>query len=258
MTIRTRSPGEFCWINMLSPDLDAARGFYTAVLGWTFVEMPGMGYRVQAGGRDIGGLFDLLGPNTPAGTKPQVGVMVKVASADATVERIKALGGTATPAWDIGPAGRMSVCGDPAGAKFDLWEAKAMAGFDADPITPGAPGWFELMTPDADRAATFYGELFGWAREATADTVVPYALLKQGAHPVGGMLTILPRMGPLAPNWTTYFTVPDAAKAVAEAEARGAAVPMPVRESASGDRFARLESPQGVPFAVIEHGETRR
>jgi predicted enzyme related to lactoylglutathione lyase len=71
------------------------------------------------------------------------------------------------------------------------------------------------------------------------------------------MLTILPRMGPLKSNWTTYFTVADAQASVTEAEARGGTVTMPMRESPTGDRFARLESPQGVPFAIIEHSESR-
>ena len=38
---------------------------------------------IQVNGHDIGGMFDLDGPNTPPGTPPCIGVMVKVDSADA-------------------------------------------------------------------------------------------------------------------------------------------------------------------------------
>ena len=84
MTTGIRPMGDFCWINMLTPQPADARAFFGRLLDWTYVEMPGMGHRVQVGGRDIGGLFDLDGPNTPPGTPPLIGVMVKVASADAT------------------------------------------------------------------------------------------------------------------------------------------------------------------------------
>ena len=67
MTTGTRKTGEFCWINMLTPQPAEAREFFGKLLGWTYVEMPGMGHAMQVGGRDIGGLFDLDGPNTPPG-----------------------------------------------------------------------------------------------------------------------------------------------------------------------------------------------
>ena len=36
MTARIRSTGEFCWINILTPDLQAAQGFFRQLLGWTY------------------------------------------------------------------------------------------------------------------------------------------------------------------------------------------------------------------------------
>ena len=65
MTTGTRKSGEFCWINMLTPRPTEARAFFGKLLGWTYGEIPGMGHAVKVGGRDIGGLFDLEGPNTP-------------------------------------------------------------------------------------------------------------------------------------------------------------------------------------------------
>jgi len=51
----TRESGEFCWINMLTPQPEQARAFFGELLGWTYVEMPGIGHRVQVGGHDMGG-----------------------------------------------------------------------------------------------------------------------------------------------------------------------------------------------------------
>jgi predicted enzyme related to lactoylglutathione lyase len=58
-----RKAGEFCWINLLTPRPAAAMEFFAAVLGWTYFETPGIGHGIRVGGRDIGGLFDLHGPN---------------------------------------------------------------------------------------------------------------------------------------------------------------------------------------------------
>jgi predicted enzyme related to lactoylglutathione lyase len=50
MPPRLREPGEFCWINIISPDLDGTRAFFSALLGWRFPEMPGMGYLIEVDG----------------------------------------------------------------------------------------------------------------------------------------------------------------------------------------------------------------
>ena len=61
---RIRRPGEFCWINMLTAQPQAAREFFSQLLGWTYFEIPGIDHGIQVGGREVGGLFDLEGPNT--------------------------------------------------------------------------------------------------------------------------------------------------------------------------------------------------
>src|SRR4051812_49012450 len=96
-----RKPGEFCWINMLTPQPDAARAFFGQLLNWTYFVMPGLGHGIKVGGQDIGGLFDLHGPQTPPGLPPHFGVMVKVENVDATCEKVKSLGGSVKMAFDI-------------------------------------------------------------------------------------------------------------------------------------------------------------
>ena len=115
MATGTRKTGEFCWINMLTPQpAGRARSSASCSVGRT-PRCRAWATRVQVGGRDIGGLFDLEGPNTPKGTPPLIGVMVKVESADATCEKVTSLGGKARPAFDIMDQGRMAVCFDPRG-----------------------------------------------------------------------------------------------------------------------------------------------
>jgi predicted enzyme related to lactoylglutathione lyase len=134
-----RQPGEFCWINLLTPEPEEAKEFFAGVLGWTYGEIPGMGWSILADGGAVGGLFDTAGPNSPPGTKPQLGVMVKVENADAAVARFNAHGGKATPAWDVGPNGRMAVCHDPNGAPIDVWQPLGKPGTEVGPRDYGRP-----------------------------------------------------------------------------------------------------------------------
>ena len=34
------APGTFCWVDLAATDLEAAKGFYTAVFGWTAMDLP--------------------------------------------------------------------------------------------------------------------------------------------------------------------------------------------------------------------------
>jgi hypothetical protein len=253
MTTGTRRPGEFCWINMLTPRPADARAFFGTLLGWTYTEMPGMGHAIQVGGRHVGGLFDLEGPNTPPGLPPLIGVMVKVDSADATCDRVRALGGQAKPPFDIMDRGRMAECTDPTGGHFDLWQPMKSAGTDVDTAHHGAPSWFELLTTDVDRAAAFYSGLFGWTPEAMPLPGMTYTTFKLGDGYVGGTLRITPEMGPLPSHWGTYFTVTNVDATARQAAELGAKLCVPLRDVPGVGRFCGIASPQGVMFYVIAY-----
>ena len=253
MPTRTRKTGEFCWINMLTPEPDQARDFFGKLLGWTFDEIPGMGHTVSVAGQVFGGLFDLNSPQTPPGTPAYIGVMVKVDSADAVCARVVALGGKALPPFDVMENGRMAVCFDPNGAGFDLWEPKAKPGTEVDPQAPGAPSWFENMTTDVEKATKFYSELFGWSSEAMPMDGFTYTSFKLGSDWVAGMLAITPDMGDVRPNWATYFTVADVDATAALAVELGGALCVPPQDIPKVGRFSMISSPQGVMFYVIKY-----
>jgi predicted enzyme related to lactoylglutathione lyase len=254
MASRERSIGEFCWINILTPDPKGAQEFFTKLLGWDYVEIPGMGHRVQVGGQDIGGMFDLASPNTPPGTPPGIGVMVRVANADDIVVKANALGGSAKPAFDIMTQGRMAECYDPNGANIDVWQGMDSPGMTADGMVHGVPTWFESFTTDVGKAVAFYSALFGWTASKPGYAGVDYTTFAlPGDIPVGGMLKITPEMGPMPPHWGVYFTVDDVHAAIAKGLELGASVTYPVMEIDTVGKFGGLVSPQGVMFSVIQY-----
>lgn len=248
-----RGPGEFCWINMLTPNPADACAFFGQLLGWTYGEIPGHGHSIKVGGRDIGGLFDLNGPNTPPGIPPMIGVTVKVEDADAVGARVTALGGKAMPAFDIMDAGRMAVCFDPNGAQFDVWQPRKMQGTDVNNGLHGAPSWFETLTTDVPRATKFYADLFGWIPETMPMPGGMYTTFKHGPSYVAGMMAITPQMGNFPPHWGTYFTVEDADATAREASRLGATICVPPHDIPGIGRFCGITSPQGVMFYVFQY-----
>jgi predicted enzyme related to lactoylglutathione lyase len=253
MATGTRKAGEFCWTNMLTPEPARAREFFGQLLGWTYFEIPGLGHGVRVGGHDVGAIFDLDGPNTPPETKPHIGGLLKVANADATCEKVLSLGGKARPAFDIMDQGRMAVCTDPNGAKFDVWEPNRFAGTDVDSSLHGAPCWFETLTTDVGLASAFYAGLFAWTPEVMSMPGYDYTVFMIGRDPVAGMLRITPEMGNLRPHWGTYFTVNDTDEAAVEAVRLGARLCVPVRDIPGIGRFCGITSPQGVTFYAIRY-----
>lgn len=253
MTTGLRRTGDFCWFNMLTPQPAAAREFFAALLGWSYVEMPGVGHGVRVGGRDIGGLYDLASPLTPPGTPPMIGVMLKVQSADETARQAAALGGRSKPPFDIGDAGRLAVCHDPNGAEFDAWEPRSMRGTDVDSALHGAPSWFETLTTDVARGAAFYSRLFGWTAHTLTMPTHSYTVFKLGDDFIAGSMAITPEMGELSPHWSTYFTVQDVDATARLAAERGARVCVPPRDIPDVGRFCGLVSPQGVTFYAITY-----
>jgi predicted enzyme related to lactoylglutathione lyase len=253
MTTGLRRIGDFCWINMLTAQPDAACAFFTEVLGWSYGEIPGMGYSIKVQGQDIGGLFDLEGPGTPPGTPPMIGVMVKVESADATAARVRELGGTALDPFDVGPAGRMAVCHDPNGAQFDVWQPNQSAGTSVDTSLHGAPSWFETLTSDVARGTAFYTALFGWTVDPLPMSGFVYQEFKLEGTPIAGMMQITPEMGDAKPLWAPYFTVTNADEAAKQAVAAGGSICIPVQDIPNVGRFCGIQSPQKVMFHVIEY-----
>jgi uncharacterized protein len=252
MTTGTREAGEFCWINVLTPQPEEARAFFGKLLGWTYAEIPGLGHRMQVDGHDIGGLFDLEGPKTPEGMPPLVCVMLKVENAEITCEKVRSFGGKAKAPIDMHHLRRAS-CTDPSGAEFDLWEPKTAHGTAVHGNRRGAPSWFELVTTDLENAATFYSAVFGWTRADRPLTDANYATFKHGIALVAGIRPIMPNMGETRPQWGTYFTVTDADETAREAVKLGADIRAPVRDVPGIGRLCGVTSPQGVRFHVIQH-----
>ncbi len=253
MTTGNRKSGDFCWINILTPQPAEARDFFGKLFGWTYSDMGGMGDLIEIDGHKIGGLFDTISPQTPAGTGPVIGVMVKVDDADAMADKANSLGGNARPPADVGNNGRMVMCNDPSGANIDFWQPRGQNGSDADTSHHGVPSWFENYTPDVAGSTRFYTDLFGWMPEVMHMPGMDYTTFKIGDTPIAGMMAIAGDMQGTPPRWATYFTVDNVDETAKKVVELGGSLSIPPLDIPTVGRFAGVLSPQGVRFMVITY-----
>ncbi len=125
------APGTPCWVDLGSPDLDAAVEFYSGLFGWEVPELPNSAAdrRLPPGekGRqaDVAGMMPLMQEGQP----PAWSSYVSVADADATAAAVQEAGGSviAEP-MDVMDLGRMAVFADPTGAVFGIWQPGTFPG----------------------------------------------------------------------------------------------------------------------------------
>jgi len=240
---RTRyAPGTFSWSELVTGDAAAAKRFYTSVFGWEYDDMPipdGPPYSMcKREGQTVAALY----PSEEQ--PPHWNCYVTVESADDAAAKAKELGADvmAEP-FDVMDAGRMAVFADPTGAVLSVWQAGTSIGGTLV-NQPGALVWNDLLTPDIETSASFYGDLFGWETEEIP-TAHGYRVIRNGGRSNGGMMPTTEA----PPSFMPYFGHEDVAKLLGEVAGLGGTVLNgPVRMPQG--TIAVLRDPQGAVFAV--------
>jgi predicted enzyme related to lactoylglutathione lyase len=239
------APGTFSWAELATSDAAAAKSFYAGVFGWEYDDNPiGDGQVYSIANRDGKQVAALFGSDQP----PHWNCYVTVASVDETTARAGELGANViSEPFDVMDLGRMSVIADPAGAALCLWEARGNIGA-ALVNTPGALTWNDLLTPDAEAAARFYGELLGWTTEEIPDAG-GYRVIENGERMNGGIMPTDPEATGTPPSWMPYFGHEDVDRLVEEVAGLGGRLfNGPVRMPQGS--IAVFGDPQGAAFAA--------
>jgi predicted enzyme related to lactoylglutathione lyase len=116
-------PGGFCWNELVTSNVPAAKKFYTGLLGWKTKPFGrGMEYTIILKGREgIGGIMKCPKPGLPAQWIPYI----FVGDVDATVKKVSKLRGkVCMPPFDVPTVGRIAVLSDPQGAAFGIIKPK--------------------------------------------------------------------------------------------------------------------------------------
>ena len=264
-------PGVPCWIDTTQPDPDAAAAFYGELFGWELEDSmppgaPGKYYIARIGGRDVAAVS-----SQPEQAATAWNTYVWVTDAGETTARVRDAGGTvlAEP-FDVGDAGRMAVFADPDGAVFSAWQAGRHRG--ATVVNEHASLNFnDLHTRDLDRAAAFYGAVFGWdvldigggyawalpgygdfleqlrpgMREGMASMGAP----ERFEDVVASVRQITDDRPGVPPHWGVTFAVDDADAIAAKAAQLGGQVVVPPFD-APWVRMTIVKDPQGATFTA--------
>jgi uncharacterized protein len=245
-----KKAGAPTWIELTTPDIDAARKFYHEVFGWDYdIGGPEFGGYTTArlGNRQTVGLMGDM-PGAPAAPTAWNLYFASHDLESDVAHAVKLGAKVLNPPMAVAGFGSWATCADPGGAAFSLWKAGQHVGSQVTD-EPGATTWHELYAPNAKQARDFYAAVLG----ATVDPMpgdMEYYVLKHGDKMICGIMQIDPSWGAFQSQWMTYFSVVDADKTAATVKKLGGKV-MGIDDSPFG-RIAALADPCGALFKVVQ------
>jgi uncharacterized protein len=244
-------PGSPVWIDLGSPDPDAAIAFYGAVFGWRFVSAGagagGYGF-FQKDGKTVAA----LGPLTEEGATPSWTPYFHSADIQATARDVIAGGGSVRlDPVQVGD-GWLTQLTDPLGAQF----AALQPGMGLEKTSEdNALVWVELHVGDPVAAIRFYQELFGWRTVEMGEPGMTYRVLsikdgdqQEGAF--GGVSELQSEQE--TTRWVPYFAVADAEAVLTAVQENGGSMLMPIADVPDVGQIAWLADPGEAVFAVLK------
>jgi predicted enzyme related to lactoylglutathione lyase len=256
--------GSFIWYELLTPDPDAVKPFYRAVVGWSISDASprpdGKDYRMigRDDGRHAGGVLRLTEDMTAHGARPIWMAYLSTTDVDATLAAIVSAGGTVQmPAMSIPGVGRIALVADPQGVPFYVMTPTPPTGV-ADPTSdvfsraePQRVGWNELASPDLAASKAFYAKHFGFEfREAMPmGPMGDYCFIDHHGQRLGAIMQRQDERQPAM--WLFYFVVPAIAVSKRAIEANGGAVLMGPHQVPTGEWIVIATDPFGAGFGLI-------
>lgn len=253
MTEATRySEGAFCWAECATTDDQASADFYTGVFGWEAdtqdLPVGGRYITFRKDGKAVAATNLQQEQEKIQAIPPHWNVYISVGDVDRVAKEAEQAGGTIlAPPFDVLESGRMAVIQDPTGGAIGLWQAKDHIGAEVY-AEPNTLTWYELMSPDPQRAVRFFQDLFGYEVREQESKTGPYWVLIHKGETAAGIYN--PQN--LPPAWTPYFHAEDANAISAKVEENSGTVMMPVTDIPDIGKVAWFTDPQGAVFAIVQ------
>ncbi|MCB1304514.1 MAG: VOC family protein [Leptospiraceae bacterium] len=249
MAMRDKYPdGVFCWADLRTPDLQAAKSFYGRLLGWSF-ELSGPQDRpywmATLQNKPVAGMYQA------ASLEAFWSSYISVDNMEASLRKWEAQGGRILmPPTKADNAGTLAVVVDPVGATVVLWQPDTHPGAAFTRI-PNTLCWNELNTRNVKMATDFYAGVFGW-KYRTAGTQTYQQILQPGADGGnGGIMDVTDMFADDVPDfWSVYFAVENTDDFVEKAKSMGGSLHHGPADIDAG-RFAILSDPTGGLFQII-------
>jgi uncharacterized protein len=247
-------PNPFFWYELMTSDPEAARKFYSDVVGWTAKDSGVPGYTIfNVQDQGVAGLMQILEEVVAQGGRPAWMGYILVDNADAMAERIKQEGGTVHHGpFDVPGVIRIAPVSDPQGVAFMIGQPLTDGPQPLnDGTANGTVGWHELYANEWESDFAFYEKLFGWTKAETHDMgpMGIYQLFAAGGRPIGGMMTKPPQVP--VPHWGFYFNVEAIDTATDRLKAAGGTVRNGPMQVPGGQWIVQAMDPQGAAFSLV-------
>lgn len=230
----------FCRYDLRTTDADAARRFYSDVIGLDF----------DADGSPLA-VWPLHEQARARGAPPHWLGSIAVDDLETTLLRLLEAGSERLgPSFVSSDGSTMANLRDPSGAVVAVRQG-------ARPSRADAVAWHQLHTRDADAAWALYSELFGWKHTESFDAPDLIGGHRMFAWP-GAITTSIGSMANtgrwpgIHPHWLFYFQVPDLDAALARAQASGGRPASRPAVLPNGSRLVPCDDPQGAAFGLYE------
>jgi len=257
--------GGFIWYELITDDVERARTFYRAVIGWEIAadgqDLPtGGNYRMiaRADGGHAGGLMSMSPDMKSHGGKPVWLGYIHHPDVDRAVEQVTRAGGSVhMPAMDMPGVGRMAMVSDPQGAQFYIMNPTPPAGNpDAksdvfDYAKPQHIRWNELWTSDQDAAVALYSDLFGWTQDGVMlmGPMGDYLFIQHEGGGIGAIAKAQP--GGEGPRWQYFAGVDDIDRARAAVNENGGEVLGDPQQIPGGEYTVYARDPSGATIGLV-------
>jgi predicted enzyme related to lactoylglutathione lyase len=251
--------GKVILVELVTPDLAAAKQFYAGLFGWTFRDIQAGGTKYAEASLDGHPVAVLIHKDVPAGGRRQATWLGFISARDVDAAKKIALKRGAKVLFEphsIPNRGREAVFADPQGAVFGV-----LASSTGDPpdvlAAPGEWIWSSLITRDPDTAAAFYQALFDYeVFDLPADEGVRHLMLASDNYARASANTLPANKPDAHSHWINYVRVDDAVKMTAKLVALGGRVLVEPRVDRHGGKVAVVADPQGARFGLLEWPDT--
>ena len=251
--------GKVIFVELVTPDLAAAKQFYAGLFGWTFRDIQAGGIEYAEASLDGRPVAGLIHKDVPVGGHRQPAWLSFFAVRDVDVAKKIALQHGAKVLFEphsFPDRGREAVFADPQGAVFAV-----LASSSGDPpdalAAPGEWIWSSLITSDPDTDAAFYQALFDYeVFDLPADEGAQHIMLASDNYARASANTLPANRPNIHPHWLNYVHVEDAVKMTAKLVALGGRVLVEPRVDRQGGKLAIVADPLGAPFGLLEWPDT--
>ncbi len=254
-----RHTGKVVLVELVTPDLAAAKAFYGGLFGWTFKDTP-LGpnatySQAYLGDQPVAGVVELkLNPGVQR--QPSWISFMSTPNVDASAAAALNNGAKQLLAPHVvAGRGKEAIYADPQGAVFGM--ITSQSGDPQDYLAaPGEWIWSSLVAADPDRDAAFYQTLFNYdVYELPGEGSNLHLILASDQFSRASANPLPAHVPNIHPHWLNFVRVQDAAAAARRVQALGGKVLVEPHPDRHGGRLAVVADTTGAPFGLMEWDE---